>query len=63
MTITTYDAATGISIEKEVSKELAAERTAELEAIKIAKAEAESKKEAILAKLGLTADEVSALLA
>lgn len=64
MTITTYDAATGITTEEELSEELAAERAAELQAIEDAKAakiaaiaSAQSKLEAI----GLTADEIAAL--
>ena len=61
--ITTYDVATGITTEEEVSAELAAERAAELTQLLAAKKTAETKKEEILAKLGLTADEVSALLA
>ena len=61
--ITTYDVATGITTKEEVSAELAAERAAELAQLLADKKAAETKKEEILAKLGLTADEVSALLA
>ena len=63
MTITTYDVATGIAVEEEISAELIAERAKELKEKEDAIAAAEAKKSAIIAKLGLTADEVSALLA
>lgn len=62
MTITTYDAATGITTEEELSEELAAERAAELQAIEDSKKTTENKRKEILTKLGITEDEAKLLL-
>ena len=62
MTITTFDMATGIVTEEELSKELIAERAKELKAIQDAKNAEKASREAIFAKLNLTADEAAILL-
>lgn len=69
-TRTEYDALTGETVEIELTEaelaeiayqaELIADQQAEAEAVKAA---LEAKKQEVLAKLGLTADEVTALLA
>ena len=60
--LTTYDAATGIKVEEELSKEMIAERAAEAKAMEAAATKAKTSKDEILAKLNLTADEVAILL-
>lgn len=69
-TITIHNAETGEIIVKELTDAEQAELMAERQAARAAKAEAaeakvelETKKQEVLAKLGLTAQEVSALLA
>jgi hypothetical protein len=60
--ITTYDAITGITTQEPVSKELAAERAAELKALQDSLIVKKTARDEILAKLGLTADEAAILL-
>ncbi len=66
MTLHIIDALTGEVTERELNtaeKKQQALDKAESEALEAAKAELDAKKQAVLAKLGLTADEVTALLA
>jgi uncharacterized membrane-anchored protein YhcB (DUF1043 family) len=66
MTLHIIDALTGEVTERELNnaeKKQQALDKIESDALQVAKAELEAKKQEVLAKLGLTAEEVSALLA